>query len=77
MDSIVFTHTLGERLASAYGRGLRVKVDRARALAGHGRLGEGTTTQFRLSSERDGCSGQNGAFNNASGSKGGGAAESP
>jgi hypothetical protein len=47
------------------------------ALEGHGRLGEGTAVQNRLRSECDGSSGQNGAFKNTVGPKGGGSAQSP
>jgi hypothetical protein len=49
---------------------------RGHTLEGHARLGEGPTPQFRLGSERDGGSSQNGALNNASGPKGGGTVES-
>ena len=44
---------------------------------GHGRLGEGTTMQFRLRSKCDRGSSQNRAFKNAVGPKGGGSAKSP
>jgi hypothetical protein len=52
-------------------------VNRSFTLERHGRLGEGASLQFRLNSECDGGSGQDGARNDTSGPKGGGGADSP